>query len=116
MAHEVRHYVTASGADTFAEWFDGLRDRQAQARIQARIDRLERALFGDAHACGDGVWELRIDWGPGYRVYYARASDVIVLLFLGGDKRQQQADIERAKGYWRDYQERTKPKKGKRGG
>lgn len=116
MPLEVRHYITEAGADPFAEWFDALRDRQAQARIQARLDRLERGLLGDAGACGDGVRELRIDWGPGYRVYYARASNAIVLLLLGGDKRRQQVDIEQAKGYWRDYQERTKPKKGKRPG
>lgn len=70
MPLEVRHYVNASGADVFAEWFVALADRQVQARIQ-------------------GVWELRIDWGPGYRVYYARAGERIVLLLCGGDKRKQ---------------------------
>ena len=116
MPLEIRHYVTVAGTDPFGEWFDALRDRQAQARIQTRIDRLERELFGDAHACGEGVWELRIDWGPGYRVYYARTNNTIVLLLLGGDKRRQQADIEQAKGHWRDYQQRTKPKKGRQPG
>lgn len=105
---EIRHYATASGEDVFQEWFDGLRDRQAQARIQARVDRLERGLFGDAEPCGESVWELRIDWGPGYRVYYARSGEKVILLLCGGDKRKQQADIERAKEYWRDYQKRTK--------
>lgn len=61
---EIRHYATASGEDVFQGWFDTLRDRQAQARIQARIDRLERGLLGDAEPCGESVWELRIDWGP----------------------------------------------------
>lgn len=110
-----RHYVNAAGADVFAEWFAALADRQAQARIQARLDRIERGLFGDCEPVGEGVWELRIDWGPGYRVYYARAGDRIILLLCGGDKRKQQADIKRAKEYWRDYQERTK-QKGKRPG
>jgi putative addiction module killer protein len=105
---EIRHYATASGEDVFQGWFDTLRDRQAQARIQARIDRLERGLFGDAEPCGESVWELRIDWGPGYRVYYARAGERVILLLCGGDKRKQQADIKRAKGYWHDYQQRTK--------
>ena len=105
---EIRHYATASGEDVFQEWFDDLRDRQAQARIQARIDRLGRGLFGDAEPCGESVWELRIDWGPGYRVYYARSGVQVILLLCGGDKRKQQADIERAKEYWRDYQKRTK--------
>ena len=115
MLFDVRHYVTAAGADVFAEWFAALADRQAQARIQALVDRVERGLFGDCEPVGEGVWELRIDWGPGYRVYYARTGERIILLLCGGDKRKQQADIKRAKEYWRDYQERTKPK-GKRPG
>jgi putative addiction module killer protein len=105
---EVRHYLTIAGKDVFQEWLAGLRDRQAQARVQTRIDRLERGLLGDAEPCGEGVWELRVDWGPGYRVYYARSGERIILLLLGGDKRKQQADIERAKEYWRDYQQRKK--------
>jgi putative addiction module killer protein len=113
MPFAVRHYVTASGADVFAAWFAALADRQAQARIQARVDRIGRGLFGDCEPVGEGVWELRIDWGPGYRVYYARAGEQIILLLCGGDKRKQQADIKQAKEHWRDYQERTKPK-GKR--
>lgn len=59
---------------------------------------------------GEGVWELRIDWGPGYRVLYARASERMILLLLGGDKRKQEADTREAKEYWRDYQKRTEPK------
>jgi len=108
MTFEVRHYVSVSGVDPFADWFKGLRDRQAQARIQTRIDRLERGLLGDVEFCGEGVWELRIDWGPGYRVYYARSGERIILLLLGGDKRKQDADIKQAKEYWRDHQQRTK--------
>jgi len=108
MTFEVRHYVTAAGADPFAAWFKVLRDRQAQARIQTRIDRLERGLLGDVESCGEGVWELRIDWGPGYRIYYARSGERIILLLLGGDKRKQDADIKKAKENWRDYQQRTK--------
>lgn len=110
MPFEIRHYVTVAGADPFADWLAALTDRQAQARVEARIDRLERGLLGDVEPCGEGVWELRIDWGPGYRVYYARAGYTIVLLLLGGDKRKQDADIKRAKEYWRDYQQRTKAK------
>lgn len=110
MVFEVRHYVSAAGANVFSEWFAALADRQAQARIRVRIDRIERGLFGDCEPVGEGVWELRIDWGPGYRVYYARAGETILLLLCGGDKRKQQADIERAKDYWHDYKKRTKPK------
>jgi len=113
MTFEVRHYVSAAGADVFLKWFSELADRQAQARIQARIYRLEHGLFGDCEPVGEGVWELRIDCGPGYRVYYARAGQAILLLLCGGDKRKQSADIERAKDYWNDYKKRTAPQ-GKR--
>src|SRR3990172_2511143 len=105
---EVRRYVTATGAEPFGKCFAALADRQAQARIRARIDRLARGLLGDVEPCGEGVWELRIDWGPGYRVYYARSGERIILLLLGGDKRKQDADIKQAKEYWRDHQQRTK--------
>ncbi len=108
MSLEVRYYVTVTGRVVFREWFDGLRDRQAQARIRMRLARLQRGLLGDVEPCGEGVWELRIDWGPGYRVYYARSGERIILLLLGGDKRKQNADIETAKEYWNDYQQRQK--------
>jgi putative addiction module killer protein len=113
MPFEVWHYVTVAGDDVFAEWFAFLGDRQAQARVQARIYRLQNGLFGDCEPVGEGVWELRIDWGPGYRVYYARAGEKILLLLCGGDKRKQQADIKRAKDYWHDYKERTAPQGGR---
>ena len=115
MSFEVRHYVTASGADPFADWFGTLADRKAQARVQARVDRLERGLLGDARFCGEGVLELRIDWGPGYRIYYARSGERIILLLLGGDKRKQDADIKQAKDNWNDHQQRAKTQ-GKRTG
>jgi putative addiction module killer protein len=67
MIFVVRYYLTATGADPFAACFETVRDRQAQARVQAWI----RSLFGEAEPCGESVWELRIDWRPGYRVYYA---------------------------------------------
>ena len=108
MPFEVRYYVTAAGKVVFREWFDGLRDRQAQARIRMRLARLEVGLFGDVEPCGGGVSELRIDWGPGYRMYLARSGREIVLLLTGGDKRTQGADIKQAKENWHDYQQRTK--------
>ena len=105
---EVRRYTTVGGVDLIGRWLEGLRDRQAVARVLTRIDRLERGLFGDCKSCGGGVWELRVDWGPGYRVYYARAGAAIILLLCGGDKTTQQADILKAQGYWNDYTERQK--------
>ena len=72
-------------------------------------DRMAGGNFGDCKPLSDGVWELRIDHGPGYRVYYAKTGKEIVLLLIGGDKRRQQADIETARSYWKDWQERSAP-------
>jgi putative addiction module killer protein len=82
--------------ETFAAWFRGLRDRQAKARIQVRLDRLSLGNPGDATSVGGGVSELRIDWGPGYRVYFVRRGEAMVVLLAGGDKRTQARDIETA--------------------
>jgi putative addiction module killer protein len=81
---------------TFEVWFTGLRDHQARARINARIRRLSLGNAGDVKAVGSGVSELRIDYGPGYRVYYLQRGTVLVVLLCGGDKRTQNADIKRA--------------------
>lgn len=104
---EVLHYQTSDGRIPFREWLDTVTDPVGYAAVQIRKDRLERGLFGDCEPVGDGVWELRIDTGPGYRVYYARSGKQVVLLLCGGDKRSQKADIKKAKTYWRDYEQRT---------
>ena len=84
-------------SETFARWIVKLRDRQAVARINARLRRLtETGNFGDAKALHDGVGEMRIDYGPGYRLYFMRRGSVLVVLLAGGDKRTQDADIVRA--------------------
>jgi putative addiction module killer protein len=103
-AYEIRHYRNANGTDVFGDWFDGLADRQARARIAARIERLELGLFGDAKSLREGVWELRIDCGPGYRVYYALFGRAVLLLLCGGDKSGQRGDIARAVAYWQEWQ------------
>jgi putative addiction module killer protein len=100
---DVLRYVTESGKDVFGEWLGSLPDRRAAAKVAARINRLAVGNFGDCRPIGEGVWELRIDWGPGYRVYYARAGSACVLLLCGGDKRRQSNDIRRAIEYWKDY-------------
>ena len=107
-AYEVRHYCTVAGADVFGAWFDRLRDPRARERIAVRVDRLALGLFGDAKALREGVRELRIDHGPGYRVYYALAGRTVVLLLCGGDKRTQRADVGRAVEYWQDFQGRRR--------
>lgn len=81
----------------FTKWFDSLKDRKGRARIQARIDRVEMGHFGDVESVGEGVSELRIFYGPGYRVYFVQRDAVVVILLSGGDKSSQQADIAKAK-------------------
>jgi len=83
--------------ETFAAWLDGLRDVQAVARIEVRIRRLSLGNPGDVKPVGEGVSELRIDYGPGYRVYFIRRGTLVVLLLCGGDKRTQDRDIAAAK-------------------
>ncbi len=104
---EVLRYVTESGTDVVGQWLTELNDAQAKARIAARIARLAVGNFGDCKALRGGVSELRVHWGPGYRVYFAMAGRSCVLLLCGGDKRKQAADIKRAVEYWNNYQRRT---------
>lgn len=104
---KLRRYQTASGRDVFGDWLAGLKDMRTKAKILARIDRLSVGNFGDCKSLRDGVCELRIDWGPGFRVYYATVGRFCVLLLCGGDKRKQSADIRRAIEYLKDYRERT---------
>ena len=82
--------------EEFARWFKKLKDRNAKARIQARIDRMELGHFGDAEPVGEGVSELRIFYGPGYRVYFTKRSSIVVVLLTGGDKSSQAKDIKLA--------------------
>jgi len=83
--------------EIFSKWFDGLKDRRAKARIQARIDRAEMGNFGDVAPVGEGVSELRIFYGPGYRVYFIQQGPFVAILLSGGDKSTQTLDIARAK-------------------
>ncbi|MBW4659891.1 MAG: type II toxin-antitoxin system RelE/ParE family toxin [Drouetiella hepatica Uher 2000/2452] len=103
---EVILYVTADDTCPFELWLNALRDRQARARIKKRLDRIELGNLGDFKPVGEGVMELRIDYGSGYRVYFAQAKATTVLLLCGGDKSTQDQDIYRAKQYWADFQKR----------
>lgn len=111
---ELRYYQTADGRKPFVEWLAGLTDRQARAGIQARLDVVAAGSLGDTEPVGEGVLELRVHWGPGYRVYFARVGELVVLLLCGGDKRTQDKDIENAKRYFNDFKRRT-PKPQPRG-
>ena len=108
----VRRYRTVGGLEPFTEWLSQLGDRKAQARILVRIDRMSLGNYGDAKVLREGVWELRVDYGPGYRVYFAREGKVVVILLCAGDKRTQDADIERAIELWQDYNSRRSQKPG----
>jgi putative addiction module killer protein len=105
--YQITDYLTVDGRDPMKEWLASLADRQARARIMVRMQRMATGNFGDCKPLAGGVWELRIDHGPGYRVYYTRASKKLVLLLIGGDKRKQQADIDTAMAYWKDWNRRN---------
>ena len=98
-------YCAPNGQRPFAEWLESIRDRNMRNRIQARLDRLEDGNFGDCESVGAGVFELRLHFGAGYRIYFAEVDDKIVLLLCGGDKSSQTRDIVRAKNYWAQYKE-----------
>jgi len=102
-ANTVLIYQTSDARKPFEEWLDALKDRQARAKIRTRIGRLALGNPGDYRALDEGIYELRIDWGPAYRVYFARTGNVIILLLCGGDKPTQQKDIDNAKAYLKDY-------------
>ena len=104
--YEIRHYLTRNQKDVYMEWRRKIRDTKAGISVDRRVNRIELGNFGDHKPCRDGVWELRIDVGPGYRVYYAISGAEIVLILCGGDKRTQDADIDRACENWLDWQRR----------
>ena len=105
---ELWRYVTPEGKDVVGDWLAKLKDARAQAKIVVRLDRVAAGNFADCKALRSGLCELRVDWGPGYRVYYAILGKSCVLLLAGGDKRKQASDIERALAYLKDYKARTR--------
>ena len=109
--YELREYLTATGQSPFADWLNRLRDRRARAQIRARLDRATLGHLGDCEPVGEGVYELRIFYGPGYRVYFGREGEAVLLLLCGGTKPSQRRDIARAHTYWRDYRRRDDAEK-----
>ncbi len=99
---ELRIYVTEEGREPFSEWLISLRDHKARAKIRVRLDRVSLGNFGDCHGVGGGVQELRIDYEPGYRVYFGQEGISIVVLICGGDKSTQPNDINTAQQYGAD--------------
>ena len=108
MHMQLLHYLTQEGRNPYKDWLDRLKDTRASIAVLRRVERLRSGNFGDCGFCREGVWELRVDVGAGYRVYYARSGKDIVLLLGGGIKRTQDADIGRAVSHWQDYQRRTR--------
>ena len=104
---ELRLYEASTGACPFEDWLEALRDARGRAQIQVRLDRLEQGNLGDCKPLGDGMRELRIDLGPGYRVYFGEDGPRIVLLLNGGDKSTQAKDIKNATKFWKDYQRKA---------
>lgn len=105
---EVRLFQTEDERRPFQEWFDSLKDKKGIAAIDARIAKVRRGNLGDCSPVGEGVFELRIDFGPGYRLYFGQVGQRIVILIGGGDKSTQVADIRQAKIYWKEFKERPK--------
>ncbi len=105
---EIEYYITREGKKPFNAWLEGLKDVTGRAKIRVKLDRARLGSLGDYRSVGEGVHELRVDYGPGYRIYFAIEGRRLLLLLLGGDKSRQQRDIATAKEYWQDYKERKK--------
>jgi putative addiction module killer protein len=105
---ELRYSLGSDGDSPFEDWFSGL-DAAAAAKVSVALARVEQGNLSNVKGVGEGVLEYRLDWGPGYRVYFGRDGDVLVILLTGGTKRRQQRDIETAKVLWADYK-RRRPK------
>lgn len=106
---ELRYFVRLDGKSPFDDWFARL-DAAAAAKIAVALARIEQGNLSNVKGVGEGVLEYRIDWGPGYRVYFARDGDTLVILLTGGAKKRQQKDIEAAKANWIEYKQRKRPR------
>jgi len=104
---EIHLYVDSSGRNAFERWFERQNDG-TQARITTGLDRLERGNFSAAKGVGAGVYELRLDFGPGYRVYFGKDGEHLLILLGGGTKKRQQADIDTARALWKEYKQRKR--------
>ena len=104
---EIIHYLDENDNDRYQDWLDGLRDRMAKIAVIKRVARVEAGLFGDCKVLRDGIGELRVDVGAGYRVYYAQLGNQVILLTCGDDKKSQSRDIDRAVGFLKDWEKRN---------
>ena len=106
---EIRYYLAPDGRSPFEGWFSSL-DPTARAKITVAIARLEQGNLSKVKGVGEGVLEYRINFGPGYRVYFGRDGETLVILLTGGTKKRQQRDIQTAIGLWADYRRRRRPR------
>jgi putative addiction module killer protein len=106
LEREIEVYQTEDGKKPFLKWLDSLKDVRARAKIRVGIDRISLGNLGNCKAIGSGVSELKIDFGPGYRVYFGQIANRLVILLCGGVKSTQAKDIQKAKSYWEDYRKR----------
>jgi putative addiction module killer protein len=104
---EIRQYIDRLGRSPFGRWFEKL-ESDVQARVTVFLDRLERGNFSAAKGIGSGVFELRLDFGPGYRIYFGKDGERFVILLGGGTKKRQQSDIDTAHVLWQEYKARKK--------
>ena len=102
---EIQYYRDPNGRQPFIDWFKSIRDRNTRNRVERRLKRLEDGNFGDCQSVGGGIFELRLHFGPGYRIYFGQIDNRLILLLCGGDKTSQQRDIEFAKSYLIEYKE-----------
>ena len=102
----IQRYITIEGKIPFDEWLNFLKDRKTRLKIDSRLRRVALGNLGDYKSVGDGVCELRINYGSGYRIYFGQFGNTIIVLLCGGDKSSQQKDILKAKEYWQDYENR----------
>lgn len=102
-SHQIRLLETDEGEVPFEQWYYSLKDKITKVRIRRRLDRLELGNFGDTESLGEGIYELKLHFGAGYRVYFTKTENSIVVLLGGGDKSTQQKDINKAKKLWRKY-------------
>src|SRR3989338_3983830 len=109
-SREVISYVTVDGRVPFREWFYSLHDEETSNRIRSRLGRLRSGDFGDFRQLGQGVSELRLHFGPGYRVYFGLDGSKMIILLCGGDKSSQWKDIKPVQSYWMDYWRRKREK------
>lgn len=106
--YEVEHVLSANGVDIYQAWLDTVRDTRFKARITTRVDRAALGHFGDTEPVGDGVHEMKLDFGPGFRVYYVVHSRKVLFLLGGGSKDKQQIDIDQAKALWKSHKVKLK--------